>query len=163
MAESTAAVAEPVPRRRKMPLIVGLVAAVVSAGGGFYATSSGLLQPGQATPSHAADPHREDTAVTEFRFVAIEPIIISLGPDANARHLRFAAQLEVKGSHLAEVTHVMPRILDVLNGYLRAVETPLLQDPSALSRLKAQMLRRVQIVVGEDRVQDLLISEFVLN
>jgi flagellar FliL protein len=33
----------------------------------------------------------------------------------------------------------------------------------ALTRLRGQMLRRVQIVVGKDRVRDLLIMDFVLN
>ena len=52
---------------------------------------------------------------------------------------------------------LMPRIQDVLNSYLRAVEVRQLEDPSALLRLRAQMLRRVQIVTGEGRVRDLLI------
>ena len=58
---------------------------------------------------------------------------------------------------------LLPRILDVLNGYLRAVETADLENPSALVKLRAQMLRRVQIVTGEGRVRDLLVTEFVLN
>jgi flagellar protein FliL len=57
----------------------------------------------------------------------------------------------------------MPRIVDVLNGYLRAVEVREFEDPAALVRLRAQMLRRVQIVTGEGRVRDLLVTEFVLN
>ena len=50
---------------------------------------------------------------------------------------------------------IMPRVTDVLNGYLRAVEVRDLEDPTALSRLRAQMLRRVQMVSGEGRVLDL--------
>ena len=57
----------------------------------------------------------------------------------------------------------MPRILDVLNTYLRAVEVRDLEQPASLARLRAQMLRRVQVVTGEGRVRDLLITEFVLN
>jgi flagellar FliL protein len=61
------------------------------------------------------------------------------------------------------VTHLLPRILDVLNGYLRAVELAELEDPDALVRLRAQMLRRIQIVTGQGMVRDLLVTEFVLN
>jgi flagellar FliL protein len=57
----------------------------------------------------------------------------------------------------------MPRVIDVLNGYLRAVEPGDFDDPAILGRLRAQMLRRVQIVTGTERVRDLLIMEFVLN
>ena len=51
----------------------------------------------------------------------------------------------------------------MLNGYLRAVEVADLEDRTALVRLRAQMLRRVQIVTGEGRVRDLLVTEFVIN
>lgn len=66
-------------------------------------------------------------------------------------------------AHQAEVRRVMPRILDTLNGYLRAVSVAELEDPGALLLLRAQMLRRIQIVVGEAAVSDLLIVEFVLS
>ena len=77
--------------------------------------------------------------------------------------MRFSAQLEVPPDRVIEVEGIKPRIVDVLNGYLRAVETADLEDPAALVRLRAQMLRRVQIVAGEGRVSDLLIMEFVMN
>ncbi len=116
------------------------------------------------------DPRKADSAAVhgvgvlpDVAFVAVDPITISLGPRSTARHLRFASQLEVSSSHAEEVRLLLPRISDVLNGYLRAVELVQLEDPSALMRLKAQMLRRIQIVTGEDRVRDLLIAEFVLN
>ncbi|MEL7416552.1 MAG: flagellar basal body-associated FliL family protein, partial [Pseudomonadota bacterium] len=56
-----------------------------------------------------------------------------------------------------------PRISDVLNTYLRAVSLDELENPAAMLRLRAQMLRRIQLVTGEGRVRDLLISEFILN
>jgi flagellar FliL protein len=51
----------------------------------------------------------------------------------------------------------------VLNTYLRALSIADLEESTALVRLRAQMLRRVQIVTGEGRINDLLIMEFVLN
>ena len=50
-----------------------------------------------------------------------------------------------------------------MNGYLRAVEVRDIESAAALTRLRAQLLRRVQIVAGQERVNDLLIMEFVLN
>ena len=66
-------------------------------------------------------------------------------------------------SYEDEVTKLTPRVLDVLNSYLRAVDIAVLSDPPALIKLRAQMLRRIQLVTGEGRVRDLLILEFVLN
>ena len=96
-------------------------------------------------------------------FVPVPPLVISLPPSAHASHLQFAAQLEVDPAHRAEVAHLMPRVLDVMNTYLRAVQPTDLEQPSALIRLRAQLLRRIRIVCGEGRVRDLLVSQFALN
>lgn len=148
-----------VPKRRsRMPLILGLILALAGGGGGFYVTWAGLLfaEPGTDDSPHA-------TPLPDIAFVPIDPLVISLGATSDSTHLRFTAQLEVAGGHIAEVTMLLPRILDVLNSYLRAVEVTELEDPSALVRLRAQMLRRIQMVTGEGRVRDLLVTEFVLN
>ena len=57
----------------------------------------------------------------------------------------------------------MPRILDVLNTYLRAVTEEEMSAPAAITRLRAQILRRVQIVAGAENIRDILITEFVLG
>ncbi|MDG1282809.1 MAG: flagellar basal body-associated FliL family protein [Pseudorhodobacter sp.] len=146
-------------RGSKKSVLVGMLLALILAGGGFYATWSGLFfghSEGEAT-THEAQP------IPDIAFVAIEPLVISLGPGAASKHLRFRAQLEVEKPEVDSVSLLVPRIVDVLNGYLRAVDTSQLEDPSALIRLRAHMLRRIQLVVGEGRVRDLLITEFVLN
>ena len=163
MAATDAAVAEAAPKKAsKLPLILGLVLMLALGGGGFYATYSGLVGGGTGdahAPAQAADlPPIDDLA-----FVPLDPIVVLIGEGDTGRHLRFSAQLQVSRAHEAEVAAVRPRIADVLNTYLRAVELPDLSDRKALPRLRAQMLRRVQIVTGSDRVSDLLIIEFVLN
>jgi flagellar FliL protein len=96
-------------------------------------------------------------------FVPLDPLVISLPGNGGRVHLRFTAQLEVAPEYALEVEAVKPRIVDVLNSYLRAVRVAELEDPAILIKLRGQMLRRVQIVTGEGRVRDLLIMEFVLN
>jgi flagellar FliL protein len=100
---------------------------------------------------------------TGIAFVPLDTMVVSLGADSGSSHLRFTAQVEVEDTAEADVTLLKPRILDVLNSYLRAIDTASIEDPQAMARLRAQMLRRVQIVTGEGRVRDLLITEFVLN
>ena len=152
--------AEPKKKKSKLPIILGLVLALALGGGGFYATYSGLLF-GHATEAHAES--ETPDPLPDIAFVPIDPVTISLGPSAGNSHLRFTAQLEVAKTYAEEVGVLMPRILDVLNGFLRAVEIGDLENPQAMARLRAQMLRRIQIVTGEGRVRDLLVTEFVLN
>lgn len=148
----------------KLPIILGLVLALVGGGGGFFVVNSGILGGSAGLDSVAETDGDAPQKVDEtFAFVAIDPLIISL-PSSNGRdHLRFAAQLEVEPKHIADVEAVKPRIVDVLNGYLRAVDLAELEDPAALMRLRAQMLRRIQVVTGPGQVKDLLIMEFVLS
>lgn len=146
------------PSRR--PLLIGLGLAPLLGAAGFYASYSGLLSPGSTSedpPSPAAQPGQPSS------FVPIDPITINLASNGQVRHLRFAAQLEVIPAHAAEVSRLMPRIVDVLNTYLRAVDLPELEAPAALTRLRAQMLRRVQLVTGPGMVSDLLIMEFIFT
>lgn len=150
-------------KKSKLPIILGVVLALALGGGGFYATFSGMILGHDAGHAGAEAEAEKAAPLPDIAFVPIEPVVISLGPAAKSQHLRFTSQLEVAKGYTAEVTLLLPRILDVLNGYLRAIEVAQLEDPSALVNIRAQMLRRVQIVTGEGRVRDLLITEFVLN
>lgn len=149
-------------KRSRMPLILGLVLALIGGGAGFFATFSGLLP---APSDEAAKPVPEVVveALPDIAFVPLEPIIVAIPASAGGGHLRFRAELEVPMAHKSDVEHLTPRVMDVLNTYLRALEPADLNQTAALVALRAQMLRRVQVVAGEGRVRDLLIMEFVLS
>jgi flagellar FliL protein len=150
--------------RSLLPLILGIALALAGAAGGFLAVKTGLFgghaPAAQGAPAEVAEAMLPPLA--PMAFVPLPPLVVNL-PGAGDRFLRFAGQLEVAPEHLGEITSLVPRIVDVLNGYLRAVEPAEIEDPAALLRLRSQMLRRVQVVAGGDRVRDLLVMEFVVN
>lgn len=177
-AAAPADAADAPPKKGGKGLVLGLVGGLLLGGGGFFAVWSGMIDPGallgggggeHAAPSKGAEAggHGGGAAgpaiADGVAFLPVDPIMVSLPPGASARLLRFTGQLEVAPEHAAEVQAVMPRVIDVLNTFLRAVEPRDLEEPSALAPLRAQMLRRIQVVTGEGRVKDLLITEFVLN
>jgi flagellar FliL protein len=150
---------EPPRGGKKKLMLMSLLLALVGAGGGYFA--AGMLGGGSG-----AESTEEKSEVAESppaAFVPIDPIVISLGASGSNRHLSFRAQLEVSPEKVTEVAGLMPRIVDVLNSYLRAVDVREFDSPHGLIRLRAQMLRRVQLIVGEGKVNDLLVMEFVLN
>lgn len=151
---------EVAPKKSKKPLIIGLVLALVLGGGGFYATYSGLIL-GHEEPAPVAT--EEVSPLPDIAFVPVEPLVITLGASDAGRNLRFTSQIEVASAYTADVTLLLPRIVDVMNGYLRALDPAELDDPAMLLRVRAQLLRRIQLVTGEGRVRDLLVTEFVLN
>lgn len=166
MAEPEAEGEETPKKKSKLPLIIGLVLMLVLGGGAFYALYSGLIlappKPEGAAEAEAPAAEHEAEALPAIAYIPLDPMVISL-PEGRAKHLRFSAQLEVAVAHQKEVELLKPRVMDVLNGFLRAVEINELEDPSSLMRLRAQMLRRIQIVTGEGKVNDLLVIEFVMN
>ncbi|MCT4557724.1 MAG: flagellar basal body-associated FliL family protein [Pelagimonas sp.] len=152
----------------KLPIIIGVVLALVGGGGGFFAAQSGLLGGGQPTAESTEQAAMDETKIEtidlpDVVFVEVPPLTVSLGPNAHSQHLKFRSSLEVPNAYAADVEGVLPRVQDVLNSYLRALEPKDIEAPGALVRLRGQMLRRVKLVAGEDRVSDLLVLEFVLN
>ena len=160
MADATADTAEePEKGSSKKGLIIGLVLALVGAGAGFFVTSSGMLGGGGGKEEKVEKvPISSDVA-----FLPMDPITVAVGDPSDRRFFRFRAQLEVPASYQAEVEKLLPRVVDVLNTYLRSVTMADVEHPAALLTLRAQLRRRLDLVVGGDRINDLLIMEFVVN
>lgn len=148
-------------KKSKLPLILGVVLAIAGGGGGFFVVQSGLLGGGGAEEvEHQAAPEEVGALPT---FLEVDPIVISIGSEQSRMFLRFKSQLEVEESYKSEVSNLLPRILDVFNSYLRAVDLEMLTNSAALPTIRTHLLSRVQMVAGSGRVKDLLITEFVLN
>lgn len=148
---------EETPRKSRKGLILAAFLTLAAAGAGFAAGFAGLVQlPGQSGESWA-------DATPPVAFVPVAPVVISVSGIDGISHLRFAAQIEVDPAHRAEVEGLTPRVLDVFNSYLRAVDPALFSERSALVKIRAQLLRRIQLILGPDRARDLLVTEFVLN
>lgn len=162
MAEDAATEAETPKPSSKKPLFIGLVLMLALGAGAFYAMQSGLILGGEAKPAEA-EKKILDPALPDIAFIPLEPLVILIEGAGRQRHLRFVGQLEVDKAQLAEVQLIMPRVVDVLNTYLRAVDAKSFEEADSLIRIRAQMLRRIKLVAGESRVRDLLVSEYVIN
>lgn len=162
MAEDVEEEIETQKKGSKKPFLIGLILAVLAGGSGFYASWSGMILAG-SDQEYVSDVPKGPDALPDVAFVPVDPLIIGIQSESGSAHLRFRANLEVPKKYQEDVELILPRVVDVLNGYLRAVDTRDIENPAALSRLRAQMLRRVEIVTGKDRVNDLLVMEFVIN
>lgn len=182
---------QPKKKNGAMLIIISAVAALVLGGGVGAAIFMGLIPTGGGDKHASDDGHSEKDShgkkakdshggghggdkgghstpydiqtVGDIAFVNLEPLIISLGPNAKARHLKMVLSIETEASGVGAVEIMMPRVRDVLNTYLRAVEITDLEDPAAMTRLRAQMVRRVRMVTPPDTVRDVLILDFILD
>lgn len=144
----------------RRPLLLGVCLACIGGGGAFYAIWSESVFP--SNPG-VVDTSAIKESIADVAYVEIPPLTISLRAPSNSKFLRFRASLEVFPNETDSVSQVLPRIIDVLNSYLRAIEPADFEDSAALVRIRSQMVRRIQVIVGPGKVRDLLILEFVLN
>jgi len=162
------------PGKRSRALLIAVPLALLLGGAAFYGVWSGLVPvPFGEDPAADADPEPAEAVPQRLEplaeagpppgFVALEPMVVSLGPEAGARHLRLAVTVETEPARIAEIETLAPRIADVLNTFLRAVDPAAVERPRSMMWLRAQMLRRVRLVCPPGAVRDLLIQEFVLN
>ncbi len=160
------------------PLLIGVILAAGMGAGGYWATTAGplagMLSGGASGDSHAGGHSDGDSEyggetaeprpdLIDVAFVEMDPLVVSLGTGQHGRHLLFSAALEVAPDDEEPVRHLLPRVMDVMNSYLRVIDIEEIHDPRTLVRLRAQLLRRIQIVTGDALVRDLLITEFVVN
>lgn len=151
---------------KKSPLkaaILYVVPALLLGAGGFYATYSGMIGGGGGGESHEEAAHKAEPASFDVAFLETEPLVIPLSPRAGSRNLLFSATIEVAPQDLPALEAIKPRILDVFNTFLRAVDGSTISEPSAMPRLRAQLLRRLRTVVAPVEPRDLLITNFVLK
>lgn len=156
------------PRRKsRAPLLIGLLLALLLGGGGFYAVFSGRLALPAALTGGGDDGHAPIGAAFPAgdapAFVPVGEMVIPLGPDATAKFLVIETSVETRPEDAAALEALRPRILDVFNTFLRAVEEADIEAPSASIRLRAQLLRRVRTVAAPIEARDLLITTFILK
>lgn len=165
MMADESATAKPKSAALKLPLAIGMVLALAGGGASFYAVHGDIVPLPFPSRAEMAD-RRARLApldLPETAFVALEPVIVTLGRGAEMRQLALTAQLEIEPNAIETVMLLAPRVADVINIYLRAVDVAAVEDPASMLRLRAQMLRRIQVVTGEGVVRDLLVSEFILR
>lgn len=161
---------EEAPKKKsKMPLIIGILMAILGGIGGFFISSSGLIPGVPSEKAHAESATLQETFAAKtaeletLAYVEVPPVLISLQPIGEGGTLRFRASLEVSSEHEAAVTNVLPRISDMFNSYLRALDPEDIRKRGSLLKIRSQLMHRIDLVVGEDIVRDLLVLEFLLN
>lgn len=145
----------------KLKFLILLVAILGVGGGAGFVGYSGLIDLDGLLGGKAGS--GGGRAAEESEFVALPELIIPLREGASSRHLRAVLHIEVVAGAGERVKKLEPRVLHVLNTFLRAVEERDLQSPGSFDRIHAQMLRRVKLVAGEQDVRDVLIGEFILQ
>jgi flagellar FliL protein len=156
---------EQAPRRkgRRLPLLAagGMIFLLAAAAGayefvpGVNATVQNLI--GKKAPSGA-------TASLRPVFIDLPEMAVTLPNGGRGRQMRIRVSIELAKTtaDLPPNEILSPRVYDALLTYLRTLRDGELDSGLAIDRLRADLYRRLDLVLGPGVVRDVLITGLVL-
>ncbi|MFP7569185.1 flagellar basal body-associated protein FliL [Marivita sp. S2033] len=146
----------------KLGLILSVALCFLGAGLGYVGVSTGVIPIGGGEKT-SPGPTQSVEERPDIAFVPIPTLIVTLPPDAKNDHLRFSGQIEVPAEYKSDVEFLLPRIQDLMNGYLRALTAEDIEGVGALFKIRLHLFRRIVMVVGLGKANGLMVTEFILN
>jgi len=109
--------------------------------------------------------HTETEAKLDFTedtsYLELSPLTISL--QDNARILKIGITLETLAGEEDYIDPNDPKIRDAFMGYLRALRLEQIEDAAFMAQMRAQLLRRAQLILGVENVRGILITDFLVR
>ena len=148
--------------------IVSKAALIIALGAASFATVFLLPRPEPAAVEtahgeageHGAEEAKLDLHV-ETAYFALNPLTISLQEDQ--RILKIGITLETLSGEEDYIDPSDPKIRDAFTGYLRALRAEQINDAAFMAQMRAQLLRRAQLILGADVVHGILITDFLVR
>lgn len=164
--QSAKNVAKPPRRRRRALLLLPLIGLPLLGGGGAAAW---FLAPGLTAPLRkifesgpAAAPAPAEAGARPA-FVEFPEMTLTLPNAGRSRQLRLKLAVEVNGDPAQLQPELLsPRVYDGLILYLRTLREGETEGALAMDRLRGDLLRRLDLMLGAGRVRDVLITGFVV-
>jgi flagellar FliL protein len=155
--------APPRRRRGKKLLFLGIFVLLL-AGGGFAAWQfvPGLLSKTRTAAGHAEP--AEPAAATKPIFIDLPEMALTLPNNGHPRQMRIKLSIELaKGTtEKGAADSLTPRVYDALLTYLRTLRDGEIDGGLGLDRLRADLFRRMDLVMGPGVLRDVLITSLVL-
>ena len=126
-------------------------------GGGGHGAPAG----GEANPALGVISEGPDGVV----FYTLPDLLVTIqAPDGRPTCLKLKLTLEMKDAGLAEHLQAeMPRMMDMFQSFLRELRPEDLAGSAGSFQLRAEILRRVNLIVAPGKVDAVLIEEMLVN
>ena len=179
--------AEGAPAKKKLPLLFIIIPAALVVLGGGGGAAYFLMQPkaeaadaGHAAPEKkkdggghgAAADGEADPALGVISdgpdgvvFYTLPDMTVNIqAPDGRPMYLKLKLTLEMKDADLAHHLQAeMPRMQDMFQGFLRELRPDDLAGSAGSFQLRAEILRRVNLIAAPGKVDAVLIEEMLVN
>jgi flagellar FliL protein len=123
--------------------------------------------PAAATAACEAGEHDEASIAPVVKanqiYVELPELLITVGSAPANRFLKMHVSVITDSSNTAAVEAAEPVLIDAFNTYLRSIEMKDLEDPGFYPRMREQLARRSELVLGSGVSNGVLITEFLLR
>lgn len=146
-------------------LALGGVAALLLLGGGDETQVAEAGEHGEVADGHGGGGgHGSGGAAEHAYFYEIPQMQITIQNGSGGfAHVQITFSLEIADQGLSRrLDENLPRILDQFQGFLRELRPEDLAGSAGAERLRLELLRRVNLVMGEGQVRAVLITQFVI-
>jgi flagellar FliL protein len=138
-------------------------ASLVSSFGHVY-----LLTPQKAAEATACAPAEAAATVepivqADQVYVPLDEMLITVGSSPANRYLKLNISVITTDASTAAVEEAKPVLIDAFNTYLRSIELKDFEDPGFYPRMREQLARRAELVLGSGVSNGVLITEFLLR
>lgn len=157
MADESDEVVAPAPS--KMPMIIGMVVALLAgAGGGFFA--SGMTGGGEGEET-AEGEEGEGSTSTIPTVVSLEPFNVNLRN--SSRLLRVEVQLEVQEKDAEGITGQTAKLRDGVLTLASDFTSTELEGLNGKNRFRDELLGRLNAVLEDGQIQRIYFTQFVIQ
>jgi len=133
------------------------------------ASGFGTFKTVTAKPAHAPPPHEEKHETNEKIEVtgpvmALDPFVVNLDEPGQSRYLKVTMQLElVKPDAQALIEKNKQVIRDAVLSYLSGLKLADTLGVPAKDKLRADVMKKLEEIVGEHKVRRMFFQEFVVQ
>lgn len=156
--------AEAKPASGLMGLVMLGAAALLSSFGLMYLLTPAPVAETAACPTSPAGPPVIKAAASPGQtYVELPEVLITVGSAPATRFLKMNISIITDASGAKAVAEAEPMLVDAFNTYLRSIEMTDLEDPGFYPRMREQLTRRTELVLGSDVTDGVLITQFLLR
>jgi flagellar FliL protein len=146
--------------KKLLIILVPVLLLTIGGGAAWFLGFFGGKEEHHEEQADAAPPPPPPTIIYDLPDLLVN---LSLAQRGRGNFIKLTASLEVVQADVPEFEDAMPRIVDTFVTYLRELRPEDLRGSAGLTRLREEMLRRVQAAARPARVQDVLFREILVQ
>ncbi len=144
-------------------LILGAASLASSFGLVYFLTPPPSAATEACLPGEGAAEVIAPIVKADQSYVELQEMVITVGSAPATRYLKMNVSIMTDSGNTETIKEAEPVLIDAFNTYLRSIELKDFEDPGFYPRMREQLARRSELVLGSGVSNGVLITEFLLR